>query len=226
MACCKCCCERPGYGGTCCGEAGLETCCPPGRPCCYQTCCDSDNYFCCGSGANAECCLNGRACCDGTCCNEGESCCDGQCCDGNCCDGQCQEEPCGCESDADCEGFDVCCDGQCCDGNCCDGVCCAPGESCCDGQCQEGTCDECQADLDCYTCEQGVLVAGAVSEFGTAYACCPEGSTGLFPVEDPRAGRCCEDCSAGSDEEGLSPFGQPTPGHCCDGQCQETECPP
>ena len=36
--------------------------------------------------------------------------------------------------------------------------------------------------------------------------CCPEGSTGIFPPEDNRAGRCCVDCSSESTEEGVGGY--------------------
>lgn len=46
-------------------------------------------------------------------------------------------------------------------------------------------------------CDGGVLIDGI---------CCPEGSTGRFPDGDPRQGRCCEDCSEESLEEGIPGF--------------------
>jgi hypothetical protein len=47
-------------------------------------------------------------------------------------------------------------------------------------------------------CNEGVLIR---SVFGNT--CCPEGSTGIFPPEDARAGRCCIDCSPESSEDGT-----------------------
>jgi hypothetical protein len=41
----------------------------------------------------------------------------------------------------------------------------------------------------------GILISGV---------CCPEGSTGIFPENDSRAGRCCVDCSLESSEDGTS----------------------
>jgi hypothetical protein len=46
-------------------------------------------------------------------------------------------------------------------------------------------------------CNSGVLISGI---------CCPEGSTGLFPSGDARQGRCCEDCSEESLEQGIPGF--------------------
>lgn len=52
-------------------------------------------------------------------------------------------------------------------------------------------------DSETELCLGGVLINGI---------CCPEGSTGLFPIGDPRQGRCCQDCSESSPEDGTSGF--------------------
>lgn len=163
-------------------------------PCC--NCCCPDGESCCkAQGANGICCPPSQCC--GTnespvCCPEGECCVDDEC--GACpCEGAC-------EGDGDCD----------------------EGCYCCDGVCQEEPCDPppepCESDEDCRACEEGVLVSGAGFGDTIVYACCPEGSTGVFPFGDARAGRCCVDCSEESEEEGTS-GNVPTSGICCNGEC-------
>jgi hypothetical protein len=65
---------------------------------------------------------------------------------------------------------------------------------------------------DCYT--DGIQVAYVEC----IKICCPDGSTGVFPTGDARAGRCCEDCSETSLEEGQ-PGSPVSEGNCVDGQC-------
>lgn len=182
-------------------------CCPDGESCCQAQgpdgiCCDPAK--CCGTSAAPVCCSESETCCGRTCCPDTHVCCENTCCaEGQCCvEGECQ--PCDppCESDEDCDGY------------------------CCDGECQEEPCDPpCISDEDCRLCEEGVLVTGVGPDDTTVYTCCPEGSTGVFPFGDPRAGRCCVDCSEQSEEEGTSGT-LPTSGYCCDGGCQEEPCGP
>jgi hypothetical protein len=48
-----------------------------------------------------------------------------------------------------------------------------------------------------------LLVTGAGPDNQPVYTCCPSGSTGIFPPGDPRQGRCCNNCSSTSSEQGT-----------------------
>ena len=104
-----------------------------------------------------------------------------------------------------------------------------PADPCPEGwEGSNGICSKYTQAASCEECNYGIAPEG-MTDYGTGCSegepcyekCCPEGSTGVFPVGDPRAGRCCEDCSETSTEEGQSGW-LLTEGYCVDGQCSET----
>jgi hypothetical protein len=54
--------------------------------------------------------------------------------------------------------------------------------------------------------------------------CCPEGYTGVFPPESPKAGRCCIDCSETSEEEGVDPATVLCEANCWEALLELPEC--